>query len=108
MDENLELLQYIYKNSEIGVISCTNLIKELNNKDNKIKKVVEGILKGYENYLKKSKQLIKKDKYPENSNSIITKMGNYMGIKMEVKKDLTSSFYNLSNSISADKCQQDT
>ena len=91
MDENLELLEYMYKNTQMGVYSCTKLIEELNNKENKIKKVIEGILKGYENYYKESKRLIKKDKYPENNNSIITKIGNSFGIKMEVKKDNSDS-----------------
>ena len=57
MNENNELLMYIYQNCDMGVKSCTNLIKILNDKDNKIKKIVEGELKGYENYLKKSKKL---------------------------------------------------
>ena len=91
MDENLELLEYIYKNSEMGVFSCTKLIQELNKKENKIKKIIEGILKGYENYFKESKKLIKKDKYPESRNSIMTKFGNDIGIKMEVKKDNSDS-----------------
>ena len=43
----------------MGVDSCTELIRILNGKDNKIKKVVEGELKGYENMLKKVKKLVK-------------------------------------------------
>ena len=42
MNENNELLTYIYQNAKMGVTSCTNLIKMLNGKDNKIKKIVEG------------------------------------------------------------------
>ena len=60
MNENSELLEYIYQNASMGVKSCTNLIKILNEKDNKIKKVVEGELKGYENFVKKAEKLMKK------------------------------------------------
>ena len=45
MNENNELLTYIYQNAKMGVTSCTDLIKMLNGKDNKIKKIVEGELK---------------------------------------------------------------
>ena len=38
MDENLELLEYIYKNAEMGSYSLTKLIECLNCKENKIKK----------------------------------------------------------------------
>ena len=61
MNENNELLMYIYKNADMGVKSTTKLIKLLNTRDNKIKNVVEGELKGYENFLKKSKTLLKKN-----------------------------------------------
>lgn len=50
MDENLELLEYVYKNSEMGVFSLTKLIKAINDKENKIKKVIEEEIKGYEKY----------------------------------------------------------
>ena len=38
MDENMELLEYIYKNSEMGVFTIKALLKDLGDKDNKIKK----------------------------------------------------------------------
>ena len=91
MDENLELLEYIYKNAEMGVYSSTKLIQDINGKENKIIKTVEGILKGYENYFKDSKALIKKYKYPQNKNSIITKISSSMGMKMEIAKDNSDS-----------------
>ena len=36
MNENNELLEFIYKNSSMEVKSCTTLINILNGKDNKI------------------------------------------------------------------------
>ena len=41
MNENNELLMYIYQNANMGVKNCTNLIRILQGKDNKIKKIVE-------------------------------------------------------------------
>ena len=60
MNENNELLTYIYQNAKMGVTSCTDLIRILNGKDNKIKKIVEGQLKGYENFVKKAEKNISK------------------------------------------------
>lgn len=91
MDENLELLEYIYKSAEMGVFSCTKLIQEINGKENKIKKVIEGILKGYENFVKDSKIMFKKYKYDLKGSTMMAKISSSMGIKMEVKKDNSDS-----------------
>ncbi|MBP3766068.1 MAG: hypothetical protein J6G98_02685 [Bacilli bacterium] len=87
MDENLEMLEYIVKNSEMGVYSSNKLIKMLSDKENKIRKVVEGILKGYENYYKESKKLIKKYTDDIKENGTMAKMNASMMMKMDVMKD---------------------
>ena len=87
MDENLEMLEYIVKNSEMGVYSSNKLIQLLSNKENKIRKVVEGILKGYENYYKESKKLIKKYTDDIKENGMMAKMSSSMMMKMDVMKD---------------------
>lgn len=87
MNENNELLEYIYQNASMGVTSTTNLIKQINGKDNKIKKIVEGELKGYENFVKDSKALFKKYKVKPKDNSLMSNMMNKMGMKMELIKD---------------------
>ena len=84
MNENKELLEYIYKNSEMGVYSTTKLINLINGKENKIKKLIEEQLKGYEKYYKESKKLLKDN---EIKNSVMTKVGASMGMKMETMKD---------------------
>lgn len=91
MDENLELLEYIYKNSEMGVYSCEKLIQDINGKENKIKKPLEGILKGYENYKQESKKLIKKNKYQLETNGIMAKMNSSISMKIRVAKDNSDS-----------------
>ena len=87
MDENTELLEYIYQNASMGVKSCTNLIKILNEKDNKIKKVVEGELKGYENFVKKAEKLMKKHNLEPKSKSVMADLMSKMGMNMEMMKD---------------------
>lgn len=87
MDENIELLEYIYKDSDMSVITLEKLLQELNDKDNKIKKKTEEILKSYEDFLSKSKKLLNKFDSPLEENSYIAKMGAKMGIKKEVKSD---------------------
>ena len=87
MNENNELLEYIYQTAEMGVFSTTKLIEDINGKENKIKKVIESILKGYENFLKDSKKMLEKKKTEIKENSTFSKMGASMGIKKEVKED---------------------
>lgn len=62
MKENYELMECIYKN--------------LKNKNNKIKKLLEDILKEYKKWEKKSAKYLK--------NGIMTKMIDNMGIKKEI------------------------
>ena len=87
MDEHLAMLEYIIKNTEMGIHSSNKLIKMLSDKENKIRKVVEGILKGYENYYKESKKLIKKYTDEIKENGMMTKMSSSMMMKMDVMKD---------------------
>lgn len=87
MNENSELLLYIYENIDMGVKSCTKLIRLLNNKDNKIKKIVEGELKGYEELMSKCKSLMKKFKVSKKTKGFMADVGLSMGMSMEMMKD---------------------
>ena len=60
MDENIELLEYIYKNAEMGMYTINELLKNLNNKENKIKMITEKELNEFEYFYKNSKKLLKK------------------------------------------------
>lgn len=91
MSENSEMLLFIYQNASMGYKSCTNLIKTLNGKDNKIKKVVEGELKGYENFVNRSEKLMKKFKVKPKDESVVTDIMNKMGVNMEMMKDNSDS-----------------
>lgn len=87
MNENLELLEYIYQNSEMGVFTLNKLIDKINKKENKIKKLVEEQIKGYEKYLKESKKLLKNNDGEIKGKSIMSKLSAAMGINMEVMND---------------------
>lgn len=87
MNENSELLLYIYKNADMGVKSTTKLINLLNSKDNKIKNVVESELKGYENFLKKSKSLLKKNKIEPKSSNMLAELSASITMNIELLKD---------------------
>lgn len=87
MDENVELLEYIYKNAEMGVFTIAELLKDLNGKENKIKVVAEKELKEFEKFYKDSEKLLSKHNVPKNKNGTMAKMGASMVIKKETKKD---------------------
>ena len=87
MNENNEMLLYIYENANMGVKNTTNLINILNGKDNKIKKTVEEELKGYENFVKKSEKLLKKYKIEKKEKGIMADIMSSMSMKMEMLKD---------------------
>lgn len=87
MNENNELLEYIYQNASMGVKSCTNLINILNGKDNKIKKIVEDELKEYENFVKKSEKILKKNKIEPKEKGLMADLMSKMGMNIEMMKD---------------------
>ena len=79
MNENNEMLLYIYENANMGVKSTTNLINLLNGKDNK--------LKGYENFEKKASKLLKKYKVGPKDKGMMADIMSSMGMRMEMIKD---------------------
>lgn len=89
MNEKLELYKHIYKDAEMAIFTLTKLLEELREKDNKIKKTVEEILKGYERYFGEVKDVL--GDYTKCENGKMAKMGASMGIKKEVKNDNSDS-----------------
>lgn len=87
MNENNELLEYIYQNSKMGVTSLTNLINIINGKDNKIKKIIEGQLKGYESFVKESRKLLKKYKTKPKEKSMMANIFSKLSMNMEMMRD---------------------
>ena len=86
MDENIELLEIVYKNAEMGSFTINKLLKELEDKENKIKKLAKEELDIYE-----SEELIKKYDYDLEKNKLTSKIMSSMGISKEVKSDNSDS-----------------
>ena len=89
--ENQELLKHIYKDASMGTYTVDKLINDLKDKDNKIKKYLEEILKEYQKFENKSKELLKEYDESLPKESIMAKMMSSMGIKKEVKSDNSDS-----------------
>ena len=87
MNENMELLNFVYENAEMGVHTLNNLSDILRKKDNKIKGLIEDELKEYNNFLKESEKLLKKNKLGYKKTNLMSKMSSKMGIAMETMKD---------------------
>ena len=87
MNENMELLNFVYENAEMGVHTLNNLSDILRKKDNKIKGLIEDELKEYNNFLKESEKLLKKNKLGYKKTNLMSKISSKMGIAMESMKD---------------------
>ena len=86
-----ELILHIYESSQMGIEAINNLLKELKNKENKIKKILEDELKEYEKFYKSSERLLKKEKIELKEKGKMAKMMSKMGIKKEVLSDNSDS-----------------
>ena len=89
--EDIELYKHIYQDSEMVHYTISKLFEELKQKDNKIKSVVEDILKQYESYYEESKSYLLEHDQDLKENGMMAKMGASMGIKKEVKSDNSDS-----------------
>lgn len=91
MSENCELVLHIYKDAEMSSYSLTRLLKDLKDKDNKIKKTLEDILKEYEEWKSNTKKYLKKHDAEISENGMMAKMMAGMGIDKEVNTDNSDS-----------------
>lgn len=87
MDQNKELLKYLYQTTSMGLNSTQYLLNALQKKDNKIKKAIEDELTEYDSLKKKIEEKLKKLKQEVSEISLMKNMMSYMGINMEVLKD---------------------
>ena len=91
MNENVELLNYIHEDSLMGISSLTTMIRKLNDKDNKIKKLIESELKDYEHYKKESEKMLKKYKGEVLEASIMAKTMAKIKLNFDIMKDNSDS-----------------
>ena len=91
MKKNSELVLHIYKDAEMASYTLTKLLRDLKDKDNKIKKTLEDILKEYEEWKSNTKKYLKEHDAEISENGMIAKMMASMGIDKEVNADNSDS-----------------
>ena len=87
MNENEEILEYIYQTSNMGMQSTKDLINSLKGKDNKIKKLVEEIEKNYEKYARETEKLLNKKDLKAKPIGMMAKAMSKMSITKEMISD---------------------
>lgn len=87
MNENEEILEYIYQTSNMGMQSTQDLINSLKGKDNKIKKLIEEINKNYEKYAKETEKLLNKQDLEAKPIGMMSKAMSKMSISKEMIND---------------------
>lgn len=87
MNENEEILEYIYQTSNMGYQSSKDLINSLKGKDNKIKKLVEEIEKNYEKYSKESEKMLNKKDIKAKPIGMMAKAMSKMSVIKEMMSD---------------------
>lgn len=91
MNENNELLILLHDNIKMGLSSTKKLIDLIKEKNNKIKFLLEEELQRYEEFYKKCKKYIKKEKIQIEHSSFLKKLTANTAMKMEIKKDNSDS-----------------
>ena len=87
METKNELVLHIYNSSKMGINSLKNLLMELKDKENKLKKAIEDELKEYETFYKETQKILKKEGVELKNDNVMAKMMSKMGIKKEVMND---------------------
>ena len=91
MIEKIEIYKHIYQDSEMAISSIKELKKDLKDKDNKIKGILDEIITIFLKYEKESKKVLKKCDSSIEEEGIFAKMMANMGIKKEVMMDNSDS-----------------
>ena len=91
MNENNESALHIYQDAEMATYTLTILLRDLKDRDNKIKKTLEDILKEYEEWKSNTKKYLKKHDAEISENGMMAKMMAGMGIDKEVNADNSDS-----------------
>lgn len=95
MNENEEVLEYIYQTSNMGMQSTKDLINSLKGKDNKIKKILPEIEKNYEKYALETEKLLNKQELKAKPIGMMAKAMSKMNISKEMMND--NSDVNIAN-----------
>lgn len=91
MKEKYELYEHVYQDAEMSCYTIEKLSSNLKEKDNKIKKILEDILKEYTAWKDKAKNELEENGQKIEEKGMLSKMMAGMGIKKEVKSDNSDS-----------------
>jgi len=91
MNEKIELYKQIYKDAIIAKTSIKDMKNGLKDKDNKIKDVLDDLIKEYTKYEKESKNTLKSLNSEPEKEGLIAKFMANMGIKKEIGNDNSDS-----------------
>ncbi len=91
MNENKELLLFIYDNTKMGVNSTKKLLSLIKEKDNKIKFLLEEELQKYEALHKECKNIMKKEKITSSHSTVLKDLTANTAMSIEVTKDNSDS-----------------
>lgn len=89
MNENVEMLNYIYQNANMGISTIQQILKEI--EDIEFKDVLKEQLEDYIKMSRKVEDLLNKEEKQAKDISIMYKVTTYLSIKMSTMKDNTSS-----------------
>ena len=87
-NENIEFLNYIYQNAEMGVIGIDNIENNIDNKD--LEKVIEEQRADYEKIMEETLEIFKKYGREKTDLNAMAKMSSKMMSKWKLAKDSTS------------------
>lgn len=91
MEENFELYKHIFEDAEMACYTIEELLKDIKNKDNKIKRCAEEILEEYTSYKDKAKSKLETSGQEIKETGSMSKMMASIGIKKEVINDNSDS-----------------
>lgn len=89
MNEEIEILNFIYQNGQMGVNTISQLLKDV--KDEQLYKHLEKQYQGYLEFYNESKTMLHERGYDEEGISMFAKVRTYLMINMELAQDGSSS-----------------
>ena len=91
MNEKIELYKQIYQDANMAKTSIKDMKNGLKDKDNKIKDVLDDLIREYTKYEKESKNTLKSLNSEPEKEGLIAKFMANMGIKKEIGNDNSDS-----------------
>jgi len=91
MNERIELYKQIYQDANMAKTSIKDMKNGLKDKDNKIKDVLDDLIKEYTKYEKDAKNALKSLNSEPEKEGLIAKFMANMGIKKEIGNDNSDS-----------------